>query len=155
MTEGHYAYLFLLALIGHLIGDFGLQPKRWALGKADWGWEGASYCAKHVSLYTLIICFILPTPVVMWMRATVWAAVFIPHWIIDRWSLASWWLKMIGGRTFETVIMPERNVDGFGWREPRDYLRHEFDVAFTSIVYTVTDSMWHIICLWVAIRLLF
>lgn len=30
-----------------------------------------------------------------------WAAVFVPHWLIDRFSLALVWLRLIGSRTFE------------------------------------------------------
>ena len=67
------------------------------------------------------------------------ALVFVPHWIIDRWSLASLWLKMIRGRTFEAAF------------NSKDQYR-EFDIAFTSIVYTVTDNTMHLICLWLVIR---
>lgn len=69
------------------------------------------------------------------------ALVFVPHWIIDRWSLASTWLKMVRGRTFEAA---------FNSKDPY----REFDIAFSSIVYTVTDNAMHLICLWLVIRFL-
>jgi hypothetical protein len=69
------------------------------------------------------------------------AAVAIPYWLTDRCSLVSLWLKLIRGRTFESAYL---STDKF----------REFDIAVTSIVYTVTDSTIHLLCLWAAIKLL-
>jgi Protein of unknown function (DUF3307) len=128
------ADLFVLALLGHLVGDYLLQTKHMALQKSAPGWSGVLTCTFHVAVYTAAVCAFWWTinPVVM-------ALVFVPHWIIDRWSLASPWLKMIRGRTFEAA---------FNSKDPY----REFDIAFTSIVYTVTDNAMHLICLWLVIR---
>jgi hypothetical protein len=128
------AELFVLALIGHLIGDYLLQTKLMALHKADKGFPGTILCTTHVLLYTAAVGLCLGN-----FHPDLMLAIFIPHWVIDRNSLASHWLKIIKGRTFESV----NNSTG---------LARDFDVAFTAIVYTVTDNTFHLICLWVAIR---
>jgi len=130
------ADLFVLALLGHLVGDYLLQSKYMALHKSDAGLSGFIACTIHVSLYTAAVCMFLET-----LSPLIAALVFVPHWVIDRWSLASPWLKMIRGRTFEDAY------------NSKDKYR-EFDIAFTSIVYTVTDNTMHLVCLWLVIKFL-
>jgi len=136
MSHGEFAYWFLLAMLGHLIGDFLLQPKSWALRKSERGKTGFWYCTVHVMVYTAAVCAMLRTykPVVILL-------VYIPHWLIDRYSLASFWLKLIRGRTFEGAYT---STDKY----------REFDIVFTSIVYTVTDATLHLLCLWGVLFLL-
>ncbi len=126
-------HLFILAILGHLVGDYLLQSKWMALTKSQPGVEGFRACTIHVALYTIAVCALVGT-----LSPVFAIAVFVPHWIIDRWSLASGWLKVIGGRTFEAA----RGNTG----RSRD-----FDIAFTAIVYTVTDNTMHALCLWAAV----
>jgi hypothetical protein len=128
--------LFVLALLGHLAGDYLFQPKRMALAKSARTWEGFGWCTLHVAIYTACVCC-------LWRSANpvVWLAVYLPHWFIDRYSLASLWLKLIRGRTFEAAA---RSSDP----------HREFDVAFTALVYTVVDNTLHLFCLWGVIELL-
>ena len=128
------ADLFVLALLGHLVGDFLLQPKYMALHKSDSGWNGHLICTAHVAIYTGAVCAFWWT-----LHPLVVVLVFTPHWVIDRWSLASTWLQLIRGRTFEDAY------------HSKDKFR-EFDIAFTSIVYTVVDNTMHILCLWLVIQ---
>ena len=128
------ADLFIAALLGHLVGDYLLQTKYMALNKSEVGWAGIVPCTVHVSVYTTAVCAFWWT-----IDPLLVALVFVPHWIIDRWSLATPWLKMIRGRTFDDAL------------KSRDEYR-EFDIAFTSIVYTVTDNTMHLICLWLVIK---
>ena len=130
------ADLFVSALLGHLIGDYLLQTKHMALNKSAKGWGGIKTCSFHVLIYTLAVGLMLGE-----FNIVIWLAVFIPHWVIDRWSLATVWLKLIKGRTFEAAHIS---------RDPYK----EFDVAFTSIVYTVTDNTLHLLSLWLVIKLL-
>lgn len=119
--------LFILALLGHLIGDYLLQTKPMALNKSAKGNLGLIACTTHVAIYTAAVC------AMCWTLSPLFAlAVFVPHWIIDRWSLATPWLRMINGRTFEKA-------------------QGQWDVAFTAIVYTVADNTMHLLCLWAAI----
>jgi Protein of unknown function (DUF3307) len=119
--------LFILALLGHLVGDYLLQTKQMALVKSVHDWRGTLMCTLHVAIYSVAVCIFLRT-----LSPTVFLAVAIPHLIIDRYSLANMWLRLIRGRTFESAVKP-------------------FDVAFTAIVYTVTDNTMHLLCLWVVI----
>jgi hypothetical protein len=48
---------------------------------------------------------------------------------------------MIRGRTFEAALA---NTDP----------HREFDIAFTALVYTGTDSTMHLICLWGSILII-
>ena len=128
-------HLFILAILGHLVGDYLLQSKWMALTKSRPGADGFRACTIHVAVYTVAVCALVGT-----LSPKFAIAVFVPHWIIDRWSLASPWLKLIGGRTFEAA----RANTGPG---------REFDIAFTAIVYTVTDNTMHALCLWAAVWL--
>lgn len=137
-TSGIFAELFILALLGHLIGDFLLQSKKMALGKSVKGWGGFWTCTFHVFTYTMSVATLLSAA----SHVTFWCGlfIFIPHWIIDRWSLASVWLKAMRGRTFEAAY------------SSKDSYR-EFDIAFTAIVYTVVDNTLHLLSLWAVIIL--
>jgi hypothetical protein len=128
------ADLFVLALLGHLVGDYLLQSKQMALGKSARGWRGILLCTAHAAIYTAAVCAFWWT-----LDPLVAALVFVPHWIIDRWSLATPWLKLIRGRTFESALQSTGPA-------------REFDVAFTSLVYAVTDNTMHLLCLWLVIR---
>ena len=128
------ADLFVLALLGHLVGDYLLQSKYMALQKSAHGWLGDQTCTLHVAIYTAAVCMFWWTldPIVIIL-------VFVPHWIIDRWSLAKPWLKLIGGRSFESAF------------NSKDKYR-EFDIAFTSLVYVVVDNTMHFLSLWLVIK---
>ena len=125
--------IIIFAFLGHLIGDYLLQSKAMALNKFEKGRYGALLCTLHVFLYTLAVCAMVAMihPLSAWFAIVV----FIPHWLIDRYSFASWWLKLIKGRTFDAVfpdIMNQKEV---------------FGAAFAAIVYTVTDNTFHALCL--------
>lgn len=130
------AALFVLAFLGHLIGDYLLQSKWMAMTKSQPGWRGVLACTIHVALYTVAVCAMVQTT-----DALVWLAVAVPHWIIDRWSLGGWWLKVIRGRTLEEAHLSA---------EPH----RPFHIAFFAVVYTAADNTIHLLCLWAAIRFL-
>ena len=128
------AELFIRALLGHLIGDYLLQPKNMAVGKSVSSWKGTGKCTLHALIYTAAVCLMLWTS-----SPAVWTLVLVPHWAIDRWSLATGWLRLIKGRTLETAY------------SSRDMFR-EFDIAFTALVYAVVDNTFHLLCLWLVIK---
>jgi len=130
------AELFIAAFLGHLVGDFLFQTKYMALNKSEKGWSGFKSCTLHVLVYTLSICLMLWT-----LNPWTLLAVFIPHWIIDRLSLASVWLKLIRGRTFEAAYLSQDKY-------------REFDIAFTSLVYAVVDNTFHLLSLWLVVKFL-
>ncbi len=128
------ADLFILAFLGHLVGDFLLQPKWMALRKSEKSRDGRLICTVHVAIYTLSVCALMWTfdPLIIVLIA-------VPHWIIDHWSLANKWLGLIGGRTFEAAFASKDE-------------NREFDIAFTCIVYAETDAALHFLCLWALIQ---
>lgn len=123
--------MFEQMVMGHLVGDFIVQPKWMAMGKADKGWRGALTCTLHVLMYTLCIAVFTG----LW-DAQILLAIAVPHWIIDRHSLAALHLGTIGGRT-------PKNVD----------TNDPFDPAFTAIMYTVVDLTMHLLFLWGVLKL--
>ena len=119
-------------LLAHAIGDFLLQPKWMAVTKGS----NSLVCSLHVALYTAAIML------VMWESSPALAvAIYVPHWIIDRWSLADWWSTAIHGRTLAAA-----------WTSEEEY--REFDIAFTAVVYTVIDTTLHMACLMAAFHFL-
>ncbi|MDP3770352.1 MAG: DUF3307 domain-containing protein [bacterium] len=124
---------FILALLGHLVGDYITQWKYMALHKSDKNWAGVWICSLHAIIYAAAVCLFWQT-----YSPVTFLAVCIPHWVIDRWSLANTWLSLIRGRTFQAA------------HASKDTYR-EFDIAFTSIVYTVTDNTFHLLSLYLVI----
>jgi hypothetical protein len=127
-----YALLWL-AFLGHRVGDIMFQTKTMGLHKSDKTWRGIGLCTIHVAIYTTFLMLFLQSrdPIVA-------IAIYVPHWIIDHWSLASAWLGLVRSRTFKAAI------------ESKDQYR-EFDVAFTSIIYKDVDETMHLLCLWAVI----
>lgn len=127
------AQLFIWAIFGHCAGDYWLQTKNMALNKSAIGWKGLRTCLLHSAIYALAVClFVWSSNLFLWL------AIFISHFILDRWSLAGLWLKFIKGRTFEGAFTSQ---DKF----------REFDISFTSLVYAVVDNSFHLFVVWLLI----
>jgi len=122
--------IFARIVLGHLVGDYLLQSKAMALKKSEKGLTGIAWCTFHSLIYTASVCLFLWT-----LNPVVVALVFLSHWPIDRWSLASKWLKTIGGRDFIKAY------------ESKEKYR-EIDIAFSCLVYAVVDNTMHLILLW-------
>ena len=92
---------FGLLIVAHLVGDYLLQNDWIARNKST----SSIICAVHVVLYTL-------AHVVLVEVAGSWpwwsyVAIAVPHFVIDRWSLAAWWMKNVSGqRTFFEKMSP-------------------------------------------------
>jgi hypothetical protein len=119
--------IFEKILLGHLVGDYLFQPKKMAIGKLSKGLPGLVWCLFHCLLYTTIICLFASTtdPIKILL-------IFMSHFPIDRWSLASKWLKMIKGRDF---IVAYKSKAEF----------YEIDLSFSTIVYVIVDNTMHIL----------
>lgn len=122
--------LFARLVLGHLIGDYLLQPKWMALLKSSPGRRGALCCLVHCIIYTGAVCLELWT-----ISPLIIGVVFLSHYPIDRWSLASRWLKLIGGRDF---LAAHASKDPY----------REIHICFSTIVYTVVDNGWHLLLLY-------
>lgn len=122
--------MFAQIVLGHLVGDYLLQSRNMALRKSERGCAGYLWCFLHCLIYTASVCLFLWTadPLVITL-------VFLSHFPLDRWSLASQWLKLIRGRDF---------VKAF---QSQDKYR-EIDLSFSCLVYAVVDNTLHLILLW-------
>lgn len=123
-------FIFIPMVLGHFVADFMLQPKAMALMKSKPGWEGTATCTKHCLIYTGTVCLFALT-----FNPIFALLVFLSHWPIDRWSLASKWEKLIGGRDIGKA---------FHSSDPH----RDIDLGFSINVYTVADSTLHIVLLW-------
>ncbi len=128
--------LFIYGIFGHILADFFLQPKKMAIGKSAKNLKGFLICALHALIYTVLIF------VVIWkFNILAIIIIFVSHFIIDHWSVGNIWAKIIKGRTFESARASQ---------EPN----REFDIALTSVVYTVVDTTLHFVILWFVLKLI-
>lgn len=148
--------IFVYLLFGHLVGDFLLQNKDTAVRKGS----NSLTCLVHVSIYTLAVLLftIFHAENFSLTKYYLWVIVIgVPHYLIDRYSLADKYLKLINGRSLEDFFhnghknIPE-NIDatGFQWDNYR-VLRG----GFSCIVYVAVDFTFHFLCLWYGYKLIF
>lgn len=125
-------------LLGHLVGDYLLQNRAMALNKNKKGINGLYWCTVHCLLYTMAVCsaLALKTMTLTSITPMVIILVFVSHWPIDRWSLANYWIKLIGSKTIKESF------------HTYDRFRH-VNITFSCIIYTVSDNTIHLILLWV------
>jgi hypothetical protein len=121
-------------LMGHVMGDYILQPKVMAMEKditkyRRWSapfWSSLFWSVFHAILYTECV--------LLWLGHWTWGAgvlIFLTHWPIDAFSLGDRWLALIRGRTIRQA------AEDTG-------LYRNFNIAFTAVVYTVVDNWWHL-----------
>jgi len=120
-----FVTVFAGALLGHMVGDYVLQNQWMAVGKSKPGWKGHFACTIHVAFYTTAVALFCGS-----LSPTFLALVGIPHWIIDRWSLAKCWLDFKNG--------------GSNWALS----------PFAPLLYAANDNTFHFVCLWVLLKYL-
>lgn len=129
-------------VLGHLVGDYLLQNNWMALNKSKYSMLGWLACTVHCLLYTLAVCLL------MWKWSLIWAtAVFLSHFVLDKFGLPDKWLKLIRGRSIEKFLSASEGV-------PYTPLGG-IQAGFTAFVYAVADNTMHILLMWGAWKLLF
>ncbi len=125
-------------LLGHLVGDYLLASATMQTTKGQAGTlAGWCWCAIHSAIYTAAVCLFL------WRWEPLFAlAIFHSHFWIDKFSLAEKWAQLTGGRTFAKAAA-----------EP-DPAKRPFSIAFTCLVYAVSDNTLHLLLMWGIIRLI-
>jgi hypothetical protein len=116
---------FWAAIAGHVLGDYWLQTRWMAIYKSKYSWV----CTVHVLIYTLAVCIATWHPSVLFGLA-----VFIPHWIADRFSLARKYMMFANGDDPFTETNPVA-------------------AGFNALVYVVLDNSFHLLCLWWTLKL--
>ncbi|MFH0779987.1 MAG: DUF3307 domain-containing protein [Parcubacteria group bacterium] len=121
--------IFEKILLGHLVADYLLQPEKMAVQKSAKGIKGLLICILHCVIYTVTICAFTSTAEPLKI-----GLIFLSHFPIDRWSLASQWLKLIKGRDFIAVYQNKPQYK-------------EISLSFSTLVYAVVDNTWHLLFL--------
>jgi hypothetical protein len=117
----------LLAIIGHLVGDYLLQNDWMALNKKKPGSLGTKTCAVHSFIWAQSVVIFAgwgwpwgnPSPAI--------AILFVLHYIQDRTNIITRWMDFIGQKQFRTGPC----------------------APWSSIV---VDNVWHIVTLWAVWR---
>jgi len=122
-------------LLGHLVGDYLLQNKWMAIGKSS----NFCNCCIHVLVYTFSV-LIFTSFDLLWAMS-----IFLPHFLIDRYSLADKWLSFINSRSLgDFILNGKQNIP-----QNMDFENyHVLRGGFTALVYAVADNTLHLICLW-------
>lgn len=122
--------LIIKVLFGHFVGDFFFQSKMMSDTKYRSGWKGIFWCSVHVLIYTLFIAMFVGnfSPIFL-------LGVFIPHWLIDKWSLAHKWMTLMGRGDLISSPDPRR-------------------ASFGAIIYVVIDQTLHFGCLYILLNLI-
>ncbi|HSI21055.1 MAG TPA: DUF3307 domain-containing protein [Verrucomicrobiae bacterium] len=131
-----YPLSFVPFVLGHLTADYLLQPRAMALQKSAKGLKGFGWCTLHCAVYTLCICAFVQ----FWNPVFV-ALVYFTHYAVDRYSLATYWLRLIQGRDISAAHLDTTSA------------HREIDISFACLVYAVTDNTIHLITLWILMRM--
>jgi len=114
----------LLAIIGHLVGDYLLQND-WMAAEKKRDWFVAFI---HATIWAMAVLLFSGWGSFHGTHGLIVAAcLIIPHAIQDHSNLVRWWMRLIGQRVFSEPPM-----------------------APWSII--VVDNVWHIVTLWVVWR---
>lgn len=103
------------ALVGLLVGDYLLQNDWQAAGKKRSSWICAFHCALVVGAIALFSGW--------WSPGTL-LFLFATHFLQDRTTIVSWWMCLVGQKTFLEKLGPWSSI--------------------------VVDNVWHVVQLWVA-----
>lgn len=115
----------LLAIIGHLVGDYLLQNDWMALNKKAPGMRGSWACTVHSAVWSG--CVVLFAG---W-NAWAFAALQTAHYWQDRTNVVRWWMTR-------------------PWKDQTQFVTGP--CAPWSII--VVDNVWHIVSLWAVWRFL-
>lgn len=140
-----FIYYFAAACLGHFVGDYLFQNQWMAVGKSTKGLHGHITCTVHVLLYTFAIALFTGWHPLFLL------AVAIPHWLIDRWSLAAYLLKFKNGYSMNEIW--EKNP---AWWPPNPATveKKVWQTAFAAPVYIFNDNTMHWVCLWFTVKYL-
>jgi len=107
------------ALFGHFIGDFFFQFRLMSDNKYLPGRKGFFWCSVHVLVYTIAVA------VFVWNFSPLFLlGVYVPHWILDRYSIAYHWMKLLGRSSLINNQNPTK-------------------AAFGAIIYVTIDQTIH------------
>ncbi len=119
-------------ILGHVIGDYILQPRIMANKKGSQSVEGYLWCFLHCMIYTMSVCCVLKdtTPLTLFI-------IFNSHFWIDKFSMAKYWMIILNGKDYVKLFSktPDNHID-------------LLEMIFGSFVYIVIDNSFHILLMW-------
>lgn len=140
----------LLALIGHLVGDYILQNDWLAIGKK----KSTAICAIHAWIWTCCVCGFAGWPNWLAPLSTshtnwVWTLLFITHLVQDRFNLIPWWMKLIGQNQFmKSDELLRKECPPIEGGKPLYFLR--IGLGPWSVI--IVDNIFHILTIWAVWR---
>lgn len=90
--------VLLLAIIGHLVGDYLLQNDWMALNKKRKDDVGLLSCAVHCVIWASAVSFAAG----WWHSFWVWPVLYLTHLAQDHTNVVAWWMDRIGQKQFRT-----------------------------------------------------
>jgi hypothetical protein len=147
--------IFVWAMLGHFVGDYLLQnqwmatQKTWHKGRC-W-FDGMWPCTIHVTLYTMavygfMVGFTLAPGNIYYVNNwLLWLVIFVPHWLIDRFGVAAWFMQLKNGYSPWSVFKPD--YDPYGGYNMQLPLPQLVEKGFTPSVYIMNDNTMHFVCL--------
>jgi hypothetical protein len=145
----NFLYYFAAAVLGHFVGDYTFQNQWMAIGKSKPGMKGTLACTVHVLLYTLAVALF-----------TGWHPLFllvvaVPHWVIDRWSLAGYILKFKNGYGPFVGVWQKTPESLDPAVQEEKLVMNVWGLAFAAPVYIFNDNTLHWVCLWFTCKYFF
>lgn len=143
----NYVDMFVLMMFAHFVGDYLFQNQWMAIGKSYPGLRGHLACTVHIFFYTLAFRLIvgISDPLVL-------LAIAVPHWLIDRWSLAKYVLSFKNGYGMHEVW---EKAPLCAAPDPDKLASNVWKVSFAAPVYIMNDNTLHWLCLLLTARLFY
>lgn len=136
--------LFINILFAHILADFFFQPAWMATKKGSSNW----LCVLHCLIYATCICAFVG------FSFALFSFVFFSHYIVDRYSLADKWLRLIQGRDLQGFLESGHTNIPINYQDGRlNY--HILRGGFSTICYVVVDNFMHLMSMyWFCINFL-
>jgi len=131
--------IYFPMLLGHLVGDYLLQNNWMALNKGKASLLGYSSCTTHCVIYAAAVCAVMDV-----LRLDWFIFVAAGHFLLDKYSVGDWWLKVIGGRSPSVFVSTPAEGNSM------TYLQ----AGFTAVVYAVADNTMHLLIMFFGWRML-
>lgn len=126
--------LAVRVVLAHFVADYLLQPKSMAIQKSDNTCEGWSAAVVHCYIYTAtMMAFVGIGDLIL----AGW--ILLSHFIIDKFSLTTYWMKMIKGRDLSYYVNKGNDL--------RITFDNHIGSIFACIVYVVADATLHFLLL--------
>lgn len=136
-------------LLGHLVGDYLLQPNWMALHKK----ERFSVAVLHCLVWTGVVATaLLPELAALSLvkAAAVCGLILASHLVLDATNLVDRWLDLIGSRSYRRA---QAYCDQADPQIAQPEIYKQFMVSYTAIVQTVADNTIHLALLYLITRL--